>query len=591
LRARRSTAAFAASTAAFAASTAAFAASTAVFAASMILAAAACGGQETGKPELCAVGQSSSAVKAADRKIVGAAAPYEADATIAAREAELHASQRARRELGWKIFAKVLEPVELGEPSLGTVPTWRTWYAKDDFERMFHRLYEALGPEGRAARSDFARKELDDIFAWNARSVEELPDWPDERYQEYLAGFDDELDAHGAAGNARIGYSPDVLMHYFEDYPKVLDCMAGGVPPAFVEDGVEPGESIAITEVGVVAACDTIDYGPYALADGETLTARLTGPEGADADLFVRVGGPADEVDYDCKSRGESSDEQCDVTGPGLVYVAVAGFAPSSEFTLSVEYVGSEASQFASCFRDELPADAALVKADWRRAQFGDPLPVYDTSAARLTQRMNGAGDWGDGDGLADPGPDVIYTVRLPSDGEYRMAAMHIMTKELRHWVWITLWWSDDPDTDFGADRPQFIRDLGGPWSSYKMCVVTSFDEGDADPTGGYAQSAPTLAEALAAIHRGEGGPSWCSNPYLEEGPANARTNCIGCHQHAGTDAAVEAIIDDDGAFAHNGRTRDRNNFPADYLWSFNQGDRLATAIEATVQHWDSVDP
>jgi hypothetical protein len=224
-----------------------------------------------------------------------------------------------------------------------------------------------------------------------------------------------------------------------------------------------------------------------------------------------------------------------------------------------------------------MPGDAAIVKTHWQRSDFGDGIAVYDTSAARLRSRLAGAADWGPGDGQAHPSADDIYTVRIPGGAEYRMTAMHIMTKELRHWVWITLWWSPDgaADQDFGADRPAAISALGGPWGHYKMCVVTAFREDDADPTGGYGETAPSLAEALAAVHAGQGGPSWCSNPYLELGEDNARSNCIGCHQHAGTGTNVVELVDD--------LVKQRDNFPADYLWSMDTGDDRAGMFQAEV--------
>jgi hypothetical protein len=178
--------------------------------------------------------------------------------------------------------------------------------------------------------------------------------------------------------------------------------------------------------------------------------------------------------------------------------------------------------------------------------------------------------------------------VTLSGGETYRMPALHIMTKELEHWVWITLWWSSTPDEDFGADRPAAIAALGGPWSHYKMCVVTAFDERDPDPRGGQPGS---LGDSLAAVHGGVGSASWCSNPYLEEGPGNAQTNCVGCHQHAGTRLRSEDILGDELLFPERGRVQVRDNFPTDYLWSAVTGDDLVTMIRAEVDFWDSIDP
>jgi hypothetical protein len=152
----------------------------------------------------------------------------------------------------------------------------------------------------------------------------------------------------------------------------------------------------------------------------------------------------------------------------------------------------------------------------------------------------------------------------------------------------MTLWWSDRPDDDFGADRPAAVAALPGPWRNYKMCVSTGYLEGDPDPRGGFSGS---LGDALAAVTRGgAGAPTWCSNPYIELGAGNADTNCIGCHQHGGTALIAEDIISDPARFPHHGRTRVRNNFFTDYSWALQggRGDDLSAIIKAEVDYWDA---
>src|SRR6185295_18672109 len=142
------------------------------------------------------------------------------------------------------------------------------------------------------------------------------------------------------------------------------------------------------------------------------------------------------------------------------------------------------------CLTAAFPTSASLIKASWRRADIGNPLPVYDTSAPALARRLatEGKFSWGDADGEADPGPDEIYTLRLPNGNAFRLAALHIMTKELDHWYWLTLWWSPEPDSDFGADRPAA---LAAPWQHYKLCSVVAFNETGPDPSGGFASDLP----------------------------------------------------------------------------------------------------
>jgi mono/diheme cytochrome c family protein len=271
--------------------------------------------------------------------------------------------------------------------------------------------------------------------------------------------------------------------------------------------------------------------------------------------------------------------------------------------TIPVDKQPASEENFTECFNDEFPADAALVKAHWVRADFGKTLSAFDTDAAAMKQRLDGTGTWvPDGDRQADPSSKDVYTIRLQNGNTFRLAGLHIMTKETRHWQWVTLWWSDKKDNDFGADRPSAVKnDLPAVWSNYKMCAVTWFEEEDPELAQRY-QSLPTLSAALEATG-GMGEPSWCSNPYIEHGANNARTNCIGCHQHGGSRVAfdidgdgtldpldLETIISNETLYPETGRQQIREQFPADYLYSFNKVDDLAGMISGEVQFYDSTD-
>lgn len=240
-----------------------------------------------------------------------------------------------------------------------------------------------------------------------------------------------------------------------------------------------------------------------------------------------------------------------------------------------------------ACLSGAFPVGASIVKASWRRAGIGTPLPVYDTSAAALERRLSPDGklSWAEPDGQADPGPEDIYTLRLPNGNVFRLAALHIMTKELDHWFWTTLWWSAEPGADFGADRPS---GSSSPWDHYKLCSVVAFDEGDPDPSGGFADDLPSLGDSLAATHGGEGGRTWCSNPYLEEGDGNAASNCVGCHQHAGTGLRSEDILADAERFPDHGRRLVRAAFASDYVFGVSVGDDLGAMYRETEDHYRS---
>ena len=547
---------------------------------------AACGDNGSDKTAACHLGMAASNVAVQDRKVIGVAAPYAADLGLAAREEELRTSIAARREVAWQVVERVLHPVPLGDPRLAPnfggvqpeIPAWHTWYGRDDFERTFKKLYRDLGPTGRRARAPI---DAAAGLAWNAVALDELPEWPEQRYLDYLAAIDTSDEVDGVGNASRVGYSPGAVSHLIQSYAKEYQCRLAPAPDPFATDPMREGQMVTQTEQLALDGCGWQVLGPFQAGAGKVV---VTSHGDGDADLYVRRGMAPETDAYDCRSQGDSSSETCSVDGDGPVYVAVFAADPSA-VTVDVSYLAADVVD-PSCFDGAMPRDAVIVKADWRRQLGGDPLPVFDTSGARMVTRLAGDAAWNP-DGAADPGPSQIYTATLSTGQKFRLVGLHMMSKELDHWLWITLWWSPDPDTDFGADRPAAIAALPGPWRNYKMCVSTSYLDGDPDPRGGQPGS---LGDALAAVHGAPETPSWCSNPYLEMGKGNAATNCIGCHQHGGTDLTPEHILSD---LPHHGTTRVRNNFFTDYSWAVKGGggEDLSSTIQAEIEYWDANDP
>jgi cytochrome c553 len=215
------------------------------------------------------------------------------------------------------------------------------------------------------------------------------------------------------------------------------------------------------------------------------------------------------------------------------------------------------------------------------------PIPTYDTSAGPLAAKL-ADGTFGDGDGQADPGPDDIYTMRLAPGLSTRLVALHITTKELRDWFWITLFWSDQPDSDFGADRPARLD--AGPFRNYKMCVTTAYEENDPAPGASFEAAHPSLAASLSAA-AAHGPATWCSNPYLETAEHAARTNCIGCHQHGGTNETSDTVLQNPAAFPDSGRKKVRDNFPVDYAFSTHGALDLAADMRVRIEALTPPDP
>jgi hypothetical protein len=486
-------------------------------------------------PQVCeGVATASSAATVAERAVLGVGSPYPADVTLSARAEALRTSQRARREAAWQVIARVVAPVPVPAATAAagaTVPRFRTWYDREDFTRLFQSLYEGLGPEGRAANARFSETALDEAFGFDARRVHTLDSWQGDRWSRYLAALDRSPALGGLAGARRVGMSPDTVRHLLNSYPEVLRCLEGTRPVA-VSDGPAEATQRLQREPFALSRCAAHRSGPFYVAAGATLEAHLEGAEAAGATLRVSEG--ATEAVATARCTGVGAAARCTLPGPGVFHVAVSTQGEAAGGVLEVRHRPPQA-QTAACLDGVFPPGAATVAMEWRRAFVLGPLPTYDTSAAGIARRFGPGGDetWGMGDGTAEPTEAQIYTQRLESGNTFRLAAMHIRTREVDQWLNITLWWSPNPDDDFGADRPAEVRALGGPWSNYKMCVSMDYTEEDPDPAGGFAQTAPTLGSALRAVYEGHGGPSWCSNPYIDAGPRLARSNCVGCHQHA----------------------------------------------------------
>ena len=243
-----------------------------------------------------------------------------------------------------------------------------------------------------------------------------------------------------------------------------------------------------------------------------------------------------------------------------------------------------------SCLNGDFPSDAVIVKAAWHRHGMSFPLPIFETSGSAMDRRMNQTGEsWDSPDSTTLTLPERPgLMIKTGNGADYQLTGLHIMSKESKDWIWITLWWSTSPDEDFGEDRPASVS---GVWANYKMCVVTDFDDLSSDHKE-VRRRFPSLAAALAAVNDDEGvnRRSWCSNPYLEKGINNQKTNCIGCHQYAGT-SEDSTVIPSSIKFPDLGRARVLPAFATDYLWSITSDpENLREKVRARVSYHDIYD-
>ncbi len=552
--------------------------SSAAATAALLACLTACEGPPTPVAPVCGA-LSIEASSAPDRRLIGAASEYPADGMLASHMDELLASQHARRAAAWEVIRRVVEPVALAEPTLvdgTTLPRFRTWYDSEDVTRIFQSAYADLGADGRAARARFSEGQLDAALDANLHVLDSLPEWTEARWADYVTSLDNELLIAGTAGLRRIAISPDAARHVARSYPEIVRCLRDGSPPAFV-DGTPAPQRLAQVPL-TLEVCGGHVAGPFFVASGATIEAHVDGAAGAT--LRLLVGETQALAEEACSAPADAG---CQASGPGPFYVEVRATGGPLSGRLDVTYASPDV-DFAPCLDGVFPLASATVAAQWQRVELG-PIPTFDTSGAALRAHLAAGADatWGEGDGTADPGPDQIYTLRVPSGGTFRLAGMHIRTRELDHWVNITMWWSDRPNETFGADRPASIA---GPWSHYAMCVAIDDLERDPDPTGGFGETAPTLAEALAAVHAEP--TSWCSNPYIDAAPGLVRSNCVGCHQYAMSGARPGDVVMDDIHFPLTGRLFVRNNFPADQFWGLDAGDDLAVMLAETVDYWDT---
>ena len=222
--------------------------------------------------------------------------------------------------------------------------------------------------------------------------------------------------------------------------------------------------------------------------------------------------------------------------------------------TRSTAYANSNARDFSHCqgaqdqFDERKLGMSVAVKASWFPVRADSKIAIFDTSAAGMKKYLN------EGEFLAVgtvPGTDALFrdiysiSVRPNIDADKKinlgLAAAHFAIKQFPDWMWIVVDFQDSKDSMDAEFRRKF------------PLLTASLDETFDNPNT-------------------NAGNSWCSNPFIERRKFNARTNCIGCHQHAGAGVDAEAVFNgDESVYPHSSRLKVRKNLMADYLYSFDQ--------------------
>lgn len=265
----------------------------------------------------------------------------------------------------------------------------------------------------------------------------------------------------------------------------------------------------------------------------------------------------------------------------------------------SVEPAPGAPDAIGDCFGKPFPAAAVAVKPTFNKVQSG--AMAFDTSAKGMTRTFKTPGEFQNMWRTAatpnqpvvnldgDAGSNIYKVIYRQGDtvgGTFALTGLHITTKEIPEWVWVSLWWSSRPNEDYGADRPADLVDRIDPiYANYKMCVATTFEEQDPLITGTEPSTAlpKSLLDTLRATHKQVGPASWCSNPFIEHMPHGAKTNCIGCHQHGGPEGMPTATKTKPSDLL-----KTRRSFPGDFMASFHGGkDDFQGIIQEVVSNAD----
>jgi hypothetical protein len=107
-------------------------------------------------------------------------------------------------------------------------------------------------------------------------------------------------------------------------------------------------------------------FGPYSVAAGKNLTAKITGT--GDADLYVRKGARPTLSAYDCRPYDGGSVEECTVAGGGKIHVSVNGYTAST-VSIKITYVTSAGGVAPSTPSGHLRVSASVAPGEMKLFQ------------------------------------------------------------------------------------------------------------------------------------------------------------------------------------------------------------------------------
>ncbi len=237
------------------------------------------------------------------------------------------------------------------------------------------------------------------------------------------------------------------------------------------------------------------------------------------------------------------------------------------------------------CLSLSWPVHTVFLKTAWRRSEEGFLVDSFATDAKALAMQW-GKPQW-TRDEAYEPLADQSYFIRSRTGQKFHLVGLHASAKFDERWFWTSFWLGKDPQQDYASDQPQ---DWSSPWQNYRQCSIFDWSqplrEQDIDPQ--WPKPIGELAEKLKLLNPAH----WCSNPYLEVGVNNQKTQCIGCHQYAGFDWSGKEL---------NRRLQDNlpsllapgeQQGPTDAIWSLFSGPSpLIFAVLDSIDYFDVYDP
>ncbi len=238
-----------------------------------------------------------------------------------------------------------------------------------------------------------------------------------------------------------------------------------------------------------------------------------------------------------------------------------------------------------SCEPLAWPEEAVFLKTSWRRSEQGFQVETFATHADAMAQQWDKA-QWTAG-GSFEPGSQETLAMRLPSGQKFHLTGLHASLRLEQHWYWTSLWLGQGVDEDLASDQADL---LSTPWNHYRLCSVDAWNEPLREQP--IQDSWPASLAAVARLMINRDLYNWCSNPYLEPGPNNQKTNCVGCHQYAGLNWTQQ---DFRKRLTHDLMSlieRSPQSGPADFVWSLFAGpEPLIQPLIDDIEFFDVYDP